>query len=104
MSLMGRALHRVVRGYQSLFAWRPSPCRFVPTCSNYALDALETHGVIKGSWLTARRLGRCHPWGGHGWDPVPDTSTQSDVEQVRDAGLLAPVGESPESMEQRCSI
>lgn len=47
-------------------------CRYAPSCSEYANQALETHGVIKGLWLTARRLGRCHPWGGSGFDPVPE--------------------------------
>jgi putative membrane protein insertion efficiency factor len=49
-----------------------SPCRFDPSCSTYALAALERHGAARGSWLTIRRLGRCHPWGGMGYDPVPD--------------------------------
>jgi putative membrane protein insertion efficiency factor len=47
-------------------------CRFQPTCSTYALEALERHGALKGGWLTARRLARCHPWGGEGFDPVPE--------------------------------
>ena len=55
-----------------LAAGRPSPCRFDPSCSSYALEALERHGAARGSWLTLRRLVRCHPWGGIGWDPVPD--------------------------------
>jgi len=46
-------------------------CRFTPTCSGYALEALRTHGVSRGAWLTTRRLCRCHPWGGCGHDPVP---------------------------------
>ena len=46
--------------------------RFEPSCSTYALEALEQHGAARGSWLTIRRLTRCHPWGGLGWDPVPD--------------------------------
>lgn len=66
-----RALCRAVGLYQRAFAWRLSPCRFWPTCSNYALDALGQHGFWRGSWLTIRRLVRCHPWGGHGADPVP---------------------------------
>lgn len=57
--------------YQHLFAWRPSPCRYVPTCSSYALEAVETHGALRGLWLALRRISRCHPWGGHGHDPVP---------------------------------
>lgn len=46
-------------------------CRFQPTCSDYAIEALRTHGAVRGGWLTLRRLGRCQPWGGAGWDPVP---------------------------------
>lgn len=46
-------------------------CRFVPTCSEYAIGAYREHGPVRGTWLTARRLLRCHPWGGHGFDPVP---------------------------------
>jgi hypothetical protein len=69
--LPARVLMAVIRAYQWVFAWRPSPCRYTPTCSTYALEALETHGVVRGGWLTLRRLGRCHPWGGYGWDPVP---------------------------------
>lgn len=61
----------LVRVYQRVTADRPSPCRYVPTCSNYALDAYELHGFVRGSWLTARRIGRCHPWASSGWDPVP---------------------------------
>lgn len=50
----------------------PSACRFWPTCSAYALEALEKHGVLRGGWLTLRRILRCHPFGGCGCDPVPD--------------------------------
>lgn len=49
----------------------PPSCRFYPSCSEYARDALETHGAVKGIWLTIRRLSRCHPWGSSGIDPVP---------------------------------
>jgi putative membrane protein insertion efficiency factor len=49
----------------------PKSCRFEPTCSRYAYTAIERYGVVKGSWLAARRLGRCQPFGGHGYDPVP---------------------------------
>jgi putative membrane protein insertion efficiency factor len=71
MSPAARALRAVVRSYRWVAAGRPSPCRFDPSCSTYALESLERHGAIRGSWLTIRRLGRCHPWGGTGWDPVP---------------------------------
>jgi len=59
-----------------IYQWVISPmlgpkCRFTPTCSQYGLEALKKYGPIKGIYLTAKRLGRCHPWGGHGHDPVP---------------------------------
>ncbi len=49
----------------------PSSCRYAPSCSQYAIDALRKYGALKGSWLAVKRLMRCHPWGGHGYDPVP---------------------------------
>jgi uncharacterized protein len=70
-----RVLLRSVNLYQRLTAHRPSPCRYVPTCSEYAREALETHGAARGTWLTARRLSRCHPLGGFGFDPVPTERT-----------------------------
>lgn len=71
-SLPARALLFFVRLYQGVRAGRPSPCRFVPSCSAYGYEAIERHGAARGTWLTARRLCRCHPWGGFGFDPVPD--------------------------------
>ncbi|MCK7543556.1 membrane protein insertion efficiency factor YidD [Marinobacter bryozoorum] len=50
-----------------------SHCRHIPTCSVYALEAIETHGSLKGALLAVRRVSRCHPWGTHGYDPVPGT-------------------------------
>ena len=49
----------------------PSSCRYTPTCSHYTLDALKKYGLFKGSWLGIKRISRCHPWGGSGYDPVP---------------------------------
>ena len=69
-----RGLLLAVHGYRRLFAGRPSPCRYLPTCSAYAVDALELHGALRGSWLTIRRIGRCRPGGGSGFDPAPDPS------------------------------
>lgn len=71
MTVAARMLAAPIRLYQLVRAGRPSPCRYDPSCSSYALEALELHGARRGSWLTARRLGRCHPWGGLGADPVP---------------------------------
>lgn len=62
---------RAVRWYQGAFAHRLSPCRFFPSCSNYSIEALETHGTAKGLWLTLRRLLRCRPFGPSGIDLVP---------------------------------
>lgn len=61
-----------VRAYRLLLSpWLGHGCRFHPSCSAYAMEALERHGGVRGGWLTLRRLCRCHPWGGHGYDPVP---------------------------------
>lgn len=49
----------------------PPSCRFIPTCSHYSLEALKKHGLLKGGWLSLKRIIRCHPWGGSGYDPVP---------------------------------
>lgn len=63
----------LVRGYRLLLSpWLGSHCRFAPTCSAYALEALQRHGAGRGSWLAARRLVRCHPWCQGGHDPVPE--------------------------------
>jgi uncharacterized protein len=49
----------------------PASCRHIPTCSEYAVQAIKIHGPFRGFWLTTKRIGRCHPWGTHGYDPVP---------------------------------
>lgn len=62
----------LIRIYQAVAAGRPSRCRYLPSCSAYAVEALERHGAGRGAWLAARRVARCHPWGGHGVDLVPE--------------------------------
>ncbi|GAB6012078.1 membrane protein insertion efficiency factor YidD [Viscerimonas tarda] len=49
----------------------PAACRYAPTCSEYAIQAIKKHGPLKGFWLAVKRIARCHPWGGHGYDPAP---------------------------------
>jgi hypothetical protein len=66
---------RMIRGYQLARTGRPTGCRYIPSCSEYAIEAFERHGTLRGATLTARRLARCTPWGGHGVDPVPDRRT-----------------------------
>jgi putative membrane protein insertion efficiency factor len=75
---MARLLVLLVRLYQRLIGpGLPKACRFYPSCSVYAVEALERHGALQGSWLTVRRLSRCHPFHPGGVDPVPDRSTRS---------------------------
>lgn len=67
-----RLLALLIRGYQRLLSpLLPPSCRFYPSCSQYALEAVNRHGAFKGSWLAARRLVRCHPFNAGGFDPVP---------------------------------
>lgn len=62
----------LVRFYQLCISpLTPPSCRFTPTCSQYALEALRRHGLFRGGWLAVRRIAKCHPWGGSGYDPVP---------------------------------
>ena len=63
---------RAIEWYQKAFQWRPSPCRFTPTCSHYSHEAISLHGPRKGLWLTVKRLLRCRPFGPSGFDPVPE--------------------------------
>ena len=83
---VARSLTALLGVYQQLTAGRISPCRHVPGCSTYAIEAIESHGAVRGSWLATRRVCRCHPWGTSGYDPVPVT------------------GEPPVAREPQCSM
>lgn len=77
-SMQGRML-RSIEWYQRAFSWRPSPCRFTPSCSVYAHEAIGLHGAGRGLWLTIRRLSRCRPFGPSGFDPVPEPTTPTPL-------------------------
>ena len=69
---MSRILIFFIKIYQNAISPHfPPACRYTPTCSAYAVGALKKYGAIKGSWLAIKRIARCHPWGGSGYDPVP---------------------------------
>ena len=69
---LARPLIGLVKFYRfAISPWLGGNCRFQPTCSEYAIQALRTHGALHGGWLAAKRIARCHPWGGSGYDPVP---------------------------------
>ncbi|GHA14338.1 hypothetical protein GCM10008090_25140 [Arenicella chitinivorans] len=77
-------LTRFFQAIFKLYYWTISPllgtrCRYVPSCSEYAQQALALHGPFKGLWLAIKRISRCHPWGGHGLDPVPGSALEQDL-------------------------
>jgi uncharacterized protein len=71
----------LLRAYQALRSGHPSPCRFYPTCSTYAVEAVAEHGAWRGSWLALRRVARCHPFGHHGVDLVPPVGSHREAER-----------------------
>ena len=91
-----RALMTLIRGYRFFLSpWLGSACRFEPTCSAYALEALERHGAAAGTYLAACRLGRCHPWCQGGHDPVPHERPRLFAGLRRAAAAPAPAPNSP---------
>ena len=86
--MLTRILKSLIRFYQAAVSpWTPPSCRFTPTCSAYALEAIEEHGAGRGMWLAVRRIGRCHPWGGKGYDPVPAAGAPRPDEVTTTSGL-----------------
>lgn len=79
VSLPARIAVVLIRGYQHLMSWAPQRCRFYPTCSQYTLEAVTGHGIVRGSWLGLRRIGRCHPWHAGGLDHVPSPNVRSRI-------------------------
>lgn len=80
MRPLARLIALPVRGYRLFLSpWLGHGCRFQPTCSAYALEALERHGAARGTWLMLHRIGRCNPWGGSGYDPVPGADPAHDA-------------------------
>ena len=70
-----------IRFYQlTISPLLPQSCRHIPTCSSYTIEALKVHGVFKGSWLAIKRFSKCHPWGTHGYDPVPRRKNKKEEE------------------------
>jgi hypothetical protein len=82
-SAAARILLKGIHAYQVAASGRLSRCRYFPSCSEYAREAIEVHGAARGSWLVARRLGRCHPLGGHGFDPVPSPRAGREAQPHR---------------------
>lgn len=75
LSPLGAVLLMLVRVYQLVISPMLGPrCRYQPTCSSYAIEAVRLHGGVRGGWLAAKRIAKCHPWGGFGYDPVPKGS------------------------------
>ena len=83
------AMLRSIRWYQSLRPHQPSPCRFFPSCSEYAHEAIEIYGSSKGGWLMIKRLLRCRPFGPSGFDPVPLNIPESDVNSAISAPTVS---------------
>jgi len=91
-SFAARILMLPIRAWRLLSVHLPPRCRFHPSCSQYALEALATHGAARGTWLAIRRVGRCHPWHDGGLDPVPPATRSTNVR----SSLATPVGVAEE--------
>lgn len=94
--MLRSVLLALIRFYQAAISpWTPAACRYQPTCSAYAFEAIRRHGSIRGAWLAVRRIGRCHPWGGSGYDPVPPVEAESLPREASGSGDGAAEGGPP---------
>ena len=83
---LARIVIAVIQGYRHMVSpLRLPSCRFMPTCSQYAVEALTEYGLVRGAWLSAVRLVKCGPWHRGGWDPIPERSCEADQGKVRSA-------------------
>ena len=84
-NLIGRLIILIVRGYQLIISpWLGPSCRHSPTCSAYMIKAVQEWGPLKGFWLGLKRIGKCHPWGTSGYDPVPEKNSAADESRITD--------------------
>ncbi len=84
MRIAGQIVVGLIRAYQLLLSPFMAPsCRYLPTCSAYACEAIARHGAARGLWLAVKRIARCHPWGAMGYDPVPDTPERPGRRKTR---------------------
>ncbi len=93
MVIIGKILRGMIRGYQLLIVpvLPAGGCRFHPSCSAYAMDAVESHGAVRGGWLALKRIFRCHPWSQAGFDPVPAADRNINIKTV-ETGETNPMG------------
>ena len=88
---MGRFVIRLIAAYQRVLSpYMPGACRYEPTCSHYAQEAIERHGLLGGGWLATKRLARCQPWGGRGYDPVPAGTRAASPHEYERTGVASP--------------
>ena len=100
---MRHVLIALLRAYRAVISpLYGNVCKFYPSCSAYALEAIRVHGAAKGSWLAARRLARCHPWSLGGYDPVPGTPAAYEWEAEQRAGVACVSTACRELSEDRC--